>query len=85
LNRLTIRFDRLVDLALRLQSTTQVAMEVQLSPVQCNRSANVLDGTFVIANFVANGPLQVPRIGVIRIYRQNLPVKLSAVPSWPTW
>ena len=68
--------DRCVQLPLVPQCVAQVAMEGSLIPFQPDRPSNVLDGNLVLARLVSNHAEKMPRIGMIRLDRENLPVNL---------
>ena len=45
-------------------------------PFQPDRTSNVFDGSLVLAHLVSNHAEKVPRVGMIRLDRENLPVDL---------
>ena len=51
-------------------------MEGSRIAVQPDRPSNVLDGNLVLARLVSNHAEKMPRIGLIRLSRKNLPIDL---------
>ncbi len=68
--------DGFVQLPLFLQRTAQVAMEDSLISLQPDCASNVFDGNLMLADLVSDDTEKMPRIGMIRLDRENLPIDL---------